>query len=198
MKNTFIFLAVLLGIVALGASFLFGYNYGKTKGNIDPSSESMVLKNDNSFNEDTVLEEILLQQPCYVENTNLSECLYDGEYRLNIIIKNNSEIDIKTVTIAYAAWDTNNLPLQTSIYSDFNNYWSSDERAYIQKSNYEDANILAKKTSREDDNMIIESTVDIGICKAIVVSYTDYKENTWENPYYQTWLQAYEGKKLEK
>lgn len=44
---------------------------------------------------------------------------------------------------------------------------------------------------------INKDTADIEEFKAIVVSYTDFDENIWENPYYENWLSVYENQKLE-
>lgn len=41
-----------------------------------------------------------------------------------------------------------------------------------------------------------ESSNNIKTIKAIVTEYTDFEDNTWNNPYYSVWKSNYENKKL--
>lgn len=141
------------------------------------------------------LEAILLQQPCYIESTKYIiqheqfKALYPD--MLSVILKNNSGTDIKSAVIAFAAWDKNNLPVKIIGDLDFSG------GSYIRSCNYEDINLINGETFGENKGMAIdENTAEIGTFKAIVVSYSDFDGKTWENPYYQNWLDIYENQKL--
>ena len=130
---------------------------------------------------------------------------------LSPIIKNNSGTDVKNVKIAYAAWDANNLPLKIDGYYDFINVYEKNHD-YIVIKNLEALNIrnggAYEYTLTESDESIHSSDDDapflisyyddtnIAKCKSVVVSYEDFDGNIWENPCYETWCNAYEGKKL--
>lgn len=144
------------------------------------------------------LEEVLLQQPCYVKRTRYIVQEEDKQYKtlypdiLSAIIKNNAKTEIKSVVVAFAAWDKNNLPIKLIGQYDFSG------GSYVQQCNFEDVNLLNGETFGKNSGMAInKDTADIEEFKAIVVSYTDFDENIWENPYYENWLSVYENQKLE-
>lgn len=130
---------------------------------------------------------------------------------LSPIIKNNSGTDVKNVKIAYAAWDANNLPLKIDGYYDFTNVYEKNND-YIVIKNLEALNIINggayEYTLAESDESVsywdddapflisYHDDTNIAKCKSIVVSYEDFDGNTWENPYYEAWCNAYECKKL--
>ncbi len=139
------------------------------------------------------LEEILLQQPCYVENIDYirNDAGYGAD--VSVVVKNNSGTDIKNVFYAMAGWDTNNLPLILYTYKAVNG------TGYIVENDFGDPNIVNGGTYGEDLLFGIkeETASRLETFKAVVIKYEDFDGNTWENPYYEDWIKLYKEKKLE-
>lgn len=166
------------------------------------------------------LNQLINSQPVYVQDTKYidrsslrAEEAYFKKYYcdyISPIIKNNSGKDIKDIKIGYAAWDANNLPLKVEGYYDCSNIETNDE--FISTNTLHSVNIpiggTYKYTFKDGKDSIFygdddcpflidhNSTTTIAKCKAFVISYIDFDGNTWENPYYDEWRAAYEGKKL--
>lgn len=141
------------------------------------------------------LEAALLEQPLYVTKTNY--VVQDDRLKnlypdaLQAIVMNNSEVDIKNLYIAFVAWDKNKLPVKIVAQYDF------DGGSYIVITRFKDANLVPGETFGEGRGCMLDSDTDnIAFFKAIVASYEDFDGNTWENPYYDTWVDMYEDKKL--
>lgn len=140
-------------------------------------------------------ETMLTQTPVYVESTKY--IVQDAKYKalypdmLSAIIKNNSGKAVKTVVVAFAAWDKNNLPMKIFGKYDY-------QGSYIKKCNYGDVNMMDGTTFGKNKGMPIDydDTGVIGTFKAIVVEYTDFEGNVWENPYYDAWVSLYENQIL--
>ena len=142
------------------------------------------------------LETLLMQQPMYVLSTDY--IIQDEQYKalypdlLQAVIKNNSGTEVQNVVVAFVAWDINNLPVQ--IYTKY----SFGSGAYVVRCNYENVNMIDGATYGETSGMALDyNTNNIATFKAIVVSYEDFDGNTWNNPYYNTWVDMYENKRLE-
>lgn len=139
------------------------------------------------------MEEVLLQQPCYVEKIDYMDGDYGIGADVSVIVKNNSGTDIKDVFYAMAGWDGNNLPM--ILYT----YKPEDGTGYVVETHFGDANIVDGGTYGEGLLFgIKEQTASrLETFKAVVVKYEDFEGNTWENPYYSDWIEMYKEKKLE-
>lgn len=105
-------------------------------------------------------------------------------------VENKSGKTIKNLSIGYIAWDENSLPVKISAKGVANSY-------YYVEIDAENANILDGETWAEKGVEISGTTKsDISQFKAIVVSYTDYDGNKWENPLLKDWQTVYENKPL--
>ncbi len=110
---------------------------------------------------------------------------------LQAIIQNDSSVDIRDAVIAFVAWDENNLPVKIAGTYDYNG------GTYIKRVNYDAINLTAGGTYGHNSGLEIDENNNIKTVKAIVVSYTTFENETWENPYYETWCELNEAKKLE-
>lgn len=142
-------------------------------------------------------DKLLLDLPVSVVNTKYT--IQDEKYKslypdlLQAIIQNNTEEDIKSAVVAFAAWDKNGLPVKIVGYLSFNN------GGYISEVNYDDINLAAGGKYGEDSGLqLSEETLNIDSVKAIVKSYETFEGKTWENPYYDEFCDIYEEKKLSK
>ena len=119
------------------------------------------------------------------------------EVFLTANIKNNSEEKIGDVTIAFVVWDADGNPVLIKSAS------GRTEDSYVKGVGMGDIEISAGEEwlgDTEDDvyglRLDPEQT-NIAYVEAIVVSYTSQSGEEWENPFYYSWRNAFEGKQLE-
>ena len=140
------------------------------------------------------LETKLSEQPVFVSKTNKyvqssdTKALYPD--LLQAIIKNNSDTDIKDIVIGYVGWDANGLPLKIK------GNLSITDCSYFEQRKAEGANIVSGATWGETKGLGIDETCPVETFKAIVVSYTDFEGNTWDNPYLNDFLRIYKEKRI--
>lgn len=141
------------------------------------------------------LETALLEEPMYVESTKY--IVQDERYKslypdlLQAVIKNNSGTDIKNAVVAFVAWDSNGFPVKIET------KYSFGRGSYVVQCNYSDVNLVDGDTYGDGSGLSLDSDTDnIATFKAIVVSYEDFDGNSWDNPYYNTWVEKYSDKKL--
>lgn len=165
------------------------YNDGKdSKGSKNTAKEEV-----KKFTADE-LEKKLSEQPITIESTNYIVQSEDFKElypdMLQVILKNNSDTDIKDAVVAFAAWDSNNLPIKIAGQFDI----MGDD--YIKKVDYSGVNMVAGGSFGENSGYSLGTENNISSFKAIVVSYEDFDGNIWNNPYYEDFCKLYEGKKL--
>lgn len=161
---------------------------GETLSSVTTAAPQVVMTSEE-------LDALLLEQPMYVESTNY--VVQSDEYKtlypdmLQAMIKNNSGTDVKNAVVAFVAWDNNGFPIK--IFSSGVDLHG----AYIKVVNYGDVNMTNGSSFGSDSGFSIDADkCDIATFKAIVVSYDDFDGNTWNNPYYDTWVGMYSDKKL--
>lgn len=142
----------------------------------------------------TDFEALLSQQPLTVIHTEY--VVQDTKYKtlypdmLQAVIQNNTKEDIKNATVAFVAWDANNLPVKLMGNIDFS------DGSYIKEVEYDDINLVGGATYGEDSGYSIDEDCNVATFKAIVVSYETFDGDIWENPYYDVFVTTVEGKKL--
>ncbi len=109
---------------------------------------------------------------------------------MQVILKNDTEYDIKNALIAFVAWDENNLPVQIKASVDFGG------GSYVKECEYPDINLIPGGTFGDTYGFEVDDTCNIKNFKAIVVSYEAFTGETWHNPLYEEWRKLYEGVKL--
>lgn len=140
------------------------------------------------------LEAELAEQPVVIVRTEYAvqsedlKALYPD--MLQAVIQNNSEEDVKSVVIAFVAWDENNLPVKIRGQFDFT---GGD---YVKKVNFDEANLVPGGVGGEDKGYFLEEENDIQTFKAIIVSYETFDGQEWYNPCYDDFYELYAGKKL--
>ena len=168
----------------------------KLKG--DASLQVEITPTVNPTEKEITKEELktkLKEQPIFVVSTDY--IIQDAKFKalypdmLNAIIQNASGKDIKNAKVAFVAWDKNNLPVKIKGQFDFN------DGSYVQVVNLGDVNMIDGDTFGEGIGLALSEDCDnIKIIKAIVTEYTDFEDNTWNNPYYDVWKSTFENKKL--
>lgn len=178
-------------------------------GNNDVEKDKVIFSNteSNSVKTEEVKDEVkkslsveelnnqLNSQPMIVTRTEY--VVQDAEYKalypdaLNVIFQNNSGTDSKNVIIGFVAWDSNNFPVKIVGTYDYNggDYYIAVE--------YSDVNMINGASYGEGTGfMLADKKNNISKFKAIVVSYTDFDGNTWNNPLLDDFKDLYVDKKL--
>ena len=135
------------------------------------------------------LEEAIDKQE--VKITSTKYIVQDDNYKalypdmLQAVIVNNSDYDLKNAIVAFVAWDENNLPVKIKGQYDYSG------GSYIKKCNYSDINLVPGKSYGSSSGLSLDEDNNIDKFKAIVVSYETFDGETWENPYYDMWVNLY-------
>lgn len=139
-------------------------------------------------------DSLLSEQPLSITGTKY--IVQNEEYKslypdlLQVTLQNNTDADIKSSVLAFAAWDKNGLPVKIVGYLSFTG------GAYISKVNYSDINLETGGSYGKDSGLQLDEDLNIDSFKAIVVSYETFDGEEWENPYFDEFCKLYEGKKL--
>lgn len=138
-------------------------------------------------------DELLAGLPVSVVKTEY--VVQDEQYKtlypdmLSTVIMNNTDSDIKDAVLAIVAWDSNSLPVKLVGNIDF----SGGE--YFKKVNYSDINLAGGSTFGETSGFSIDEACKVASFKSIVLSFETFDGDKWENPYVDSFRDAYEGKK---
>ncbi len=166
-----------------------------TASTTDSASQANANTNTSSASVDeSTLNENLAKD--FLVITEVRYTVQDAQYKslypdlLQVILKNNSDSDIKDAVVAFVAWDKNNLPVKIEGSMDFNG------GSYVKQVNFSDINLISGGTFGEDSGYEIADGLNITTFKAIPISYTTFDGQTWSNPNYKDFKTLYEGKKL--
>jgi len=141
-----------------------------------------------------LLETSLSELPLTILETNY--VVQDTEFKalypdmLQVILKNNTEEDIKNAVVGFVAWDENNLPVKIQGQFDFSN------GSYLAQVNYDEINLIPGGTFGDSAGFKLNENNTIDTVKAIVVSYETFDGKSWKNPLLKDFTSLYEGKKL--
>lgn len=195
-------IGVLLGVSIIGVSC--GKEEPKSNNKVETKQESVEESKDEVVETSKVeekktmtvseLNEAINNQPMKVINTEY--IVQDDEFKalypdmLSAVIQNNSGTDIKNAIVGFVAWDSNNFPVKIEGSFDYNggNYFTMVDCG--------DVNMVNGATFGEGRGMELSENNNISKFKAIVVSYTDFDGNTWNNPLLEDFKELYADKKL--
>ncbi|MTK85076.1 hypothetical protein GMA25_00375 [Turicibacter sanguinis] len=139
-------------------------------------------------------DNLLMQLPVTIIKTKHivrdKQCKHLYPDMLQAMIKNKTSVKIKDVVVAFVAWDKDNSPVKIKESIDFG------DGAYIKTVNYTDINLIPGGIFKGQRGLEIDESCEINTFKSIVLSYTNYKEETWINPQFEKFCSLYEGKQL--
>ena len=164
----------------------FSVNESGANSSSDKDTESSMTASELESNLSTQPITIISME--YVVQDEQHKALYPD--MLQVVLKNNTDDDIKNAVVAFVAWDSNNLPVKIKGQIDFS------DGSYVKKVDYADINLAAGGTFGESSGFSLDENNNIKTFKAIVVSYETFEGDTWENPYYEDFCELYEGQKL--
>ena len=139
------------------------------------------------------LIEALDKQPLYVSGTEYviqdeaKKALYPDI--LKVSLKSNTETDIESAVVAFAAWDENNLPVKITGTTDL------EGGDFIKEATFKE-DIIKGGTKRDWSGVSLTEKNKIATFKAIVASYKAVNGETWKNPLYEDFCRIYKEKKL--
>ena len=164
----------------------FSVNESGANSSSDKDTESSMTASELESNLNTQPITIISME--YVVQDEQHKALYPD--MLQVVLKNNTDDDIKNAVVAFVAWDSNNLPVKIKGQIDFS------DGSYVKKVDYADINLAAGGTFGESSGFSLDENNNIKTFKAIVASYETFEGDTWENPYYEDFCELYEGQKL--
>ena len=182
--------ALLAALLLSGCSSSKG---GAGPGGSDPQETQSPEKDTVQTLSITEFENLLSQQPLYVASTDY--VVQDDTYKtlypdmLSAVLQNNTNADIKDAVVAFAAWDSSNLPVKITGQIDFT------DGDYIRQVDYSDINLAAGGTFGENSGFSLGEDCKVSTFKAIAVSFETFDGETWKNPYYKAFCKLYEGQK---
>lgn len=138
-------------------------------------------------------DELLAGLPLSVVKTEY--VVQDEQYKslypdmLSTVIANNTDSDIKDAVLAIVGWDENNLPVKLVGQFDF------DGGDYFTKVKYGDINLAGGSTYGENSGFSLSESCKVASFKTIVLSFETFDGDQWNNPYVDSFREAYEGKK---
>lgn len=130
-----------------------------------------------------LVEELKNKQEVSVVNTSILEESYKS--RVSIIVKNNTNKSVKSFSVGWLCYDSKGYPIKTGYMS----------KAYLNKGTGE-LTIEPGKTAGENYGWSTDSDDGINTILACVISVQYYDDTTWNNEYYNYWLEDYLEKPL--
>lgn len=126
------------------------------------------------------------QEVSVVSATKHKEWYSDTLSGIRVIVQNNTQKVVKSYIVSVLAYDSSNYPLKIE-YNNYEKIFKSDG-----------ANIQAGATHGKDNYCDIYYEVEkISSALACVKEVEYYDGTTWENPYYEYWLEEYKEKPLQ-
>lgn len=104
-------------------------------------------------------------------------------------IINKSDQTIKSYTVGLIAWDSNGYPVKLRLNTGFTDY-----SVYLGSG--DNANILPGETYGYNKGWGIDEKCKFSTVKGCVKSVTFYDGSTWNNEYYNYWVEEYKDKPL--
>lgn len=200
-----VLIGLLIGVSMLGVSC--GQDNSKVESEVKVEVEQESVKTDK---EDKVVEVPKVEEKKSMTVAELNEALNNqpmtvigteyivqhDEFKtlypdmLSAIIQNNSGTDVKNAVVGFVAWDSNNFPVKIKVSFDYNggNYFTMVDCG--------DVNMIDGATFGDGMGMNLSEENNIAKFKAIVVSYTDFDGNMWNNPLLKDFKELYVDKKL--
>lgn len=129
------------------------------------------------------MEQLVTQQEVSVIGTKIvSDWLYDE--MAEVIVQNNSDKVVKKYTVGYMAYDKDNYPIKVG--------WLSED--YL-KEGVAEANIQPGSSYGKDRGWELKNSAAVKVI-ACVKEVEFYDGTTWENEYYNYWVEEYKEKPL--
>lgn len=179
-------LAIIIGITACSNN----ENEVKTEKNIETGeteSQTTSVLTKKQLNKKLKEWGVYVKKSEYVVRDEEYKALYPDA--LSVIVKNNRDYDIKSIEVAFVAWDENGMPVKIKGFA------QGGEGKYLLLCSEENANIVSGGTFGEGSGWQLDmNTYNVSSINAIVYSYTDFYGNENINPYYDEWCDKYENK----
>lgn len=110
---------------------------------------------------------------------------------LQAFVTNKSDRTVKDMNIGFLAYDSNGYPLKIK------GQYSFNDANYEFLGNADNINLVSKSQFGNSVGWNLEEAHGISTLKACVKNATFYDGTTWNNPYYQYWLEEYKEKQIQ-
>ncbi len=130
---------------------------------------------------------VLVDEPYITVQSDRWKALYPD--MIMAPVKNNSDQTVKSYVVGFLAWDANGYPVKLE--------WNTGlTSAYLIMGTGSDANILPGETYGYDKGWGIDEDCSFTTIKGCIKSVTFYDGTTWNNDYYNYWIEEYKEKPL--
>lgn len=133
-------------------------------------------------------QQIIVLSSNVISQSNEYKSLYPD--MLQVIIKNKSSKTIKDMDVGWLGYDKNNYPIKIKLQFNVGN----EDYEFIGQGR--DVNVLPNTTFGDKVGWNLDENHGLFKALACVKTVTYYDGTTWDNPYYQYWLEQYKGKPL--
>jgi hypothetical protein len=153
-----------------------------------------LLSEKKAAEEKVAIQKAKSEQLVVVESANI--IVQDSTYKalypdmIQVIVKNNSDKTIKNMKVGSLGFDSNGYPVK--IKTEFR--ISDGDYEFV--GNAEDVNILPGQVFGRDNGWKLDENHGISKVLSCVKTVTYYDGTTWDNPYYQYWLNEYKENPL--
>lgn len=161
---------------------------------------TLVLQNDVAITtklaiyEKQMVENLKSKQLVFVESSKIivQDSTYKGLYpdMIQVIIKNVSSKTVKNINVGCLGYDKNGYPLKIKTQFGI----SDGDYEFVGKA--EDVNIIKGGTFGQHSGFNLDEYHGISKVLACIKNATFYDGTTWDNPYYERWIEQYKEKPL--
>lgn len=167
-----------------------------------PNDTDLLAKQTNyqKLNEEKIVQDrkekiktLINQQQLTVTSAKI--LVQDSEYKslypdmMQVIVKNISNKTVKSYEMGLLAYDSNGLPIKIK-----REISISEDYEFVGNAN--DANILPNKSYGSENGWNLDSQHGISKIIACTKSVTYYDGSTWDNEYYDYWIDEYKNKPM--
>ncbi len=197
-KEKIIIIALIVAIIAVGGAL--GISVYREKA-AQSNPETTAAAEQTTSISGAEVDEILKQQMMYVSGIQYFYQATSPNFKhdaMGATVFNNSDVSAKSFVVAFCAFDAEGKPIKI-VQPD-----EQGEGGYLRTITYDYTKAqgskaaLEPKETCEDVLMYVKNEPQIVTVKACVKSYISTNDITWENPYYQTFLQIYSGRELKQ